>query len=203
VKDAYEFVTFSPEQARRFLIAVRGDRLEALYVVGLTTGMREGELLGLRWADVDLDGALHITRRLKRRTSRRQVLLVAPAVQALKLHRERQEDERRRADPIWHDTRRSPAARSKPGTWMRPRLRSMKRSGSPAGCDTQRVLKVCDRHSELLRHHFEVVACPEALQRISDMSTAMTKDRLPKRPRRVRDHLRPPILLCGSATSRR
>jgi integrase len=56
--------------ARRFLKAVAGDRLEALYVVGLTTGIREGELLGLRWADVDLDeAALHVTRRLKRRTS--------------------------------------------------------------------------------------------------------------------------------------
>jgi integrase len=70
LKEAHEFVTFSPEQARRFLKAVAGDRLEALYVVGLTTGIREGELLGLRWADVDLDeAALHVTRRLKRRTS--------------------------------------------------------------------------------------------------------------------------------------
>jgi integrase len=103
-KDDYEFVTLSPAQARRFLTAVKGNRLEALYVVGLTTGMREGELLGLRWADVDLDGgALHITRRLKRRTSRRQVLLVARAVQALKLHQHRQEEERRRAGPTWHD----------------------------------------------------------------------------------------------------
>jgi integrase len=64
--------------------------------------MREGELLGLRWADVDLDaGAFHVTRRLKRRTSRRQVLLVAIAIQALKLHRERQEQERRRAGSTW------------------------------------------------------------------------------------------------------
>jgi integrase len=96
VKAAHEFVTLSPEQTRGFLQVVNGDRLEALYVVALTTGMREGELLGLRWADVDLDqGALHVTRRLKRRTSRRQVLLVAPAVEALKLHRDRQDEERR------------------------------------------------------------------------------------------------------------
>jgi integrase len=41
-------------QAMRFLEAVRGDRLEALYVLALTTGMRLGELLGLRWQDVDM-----------------------------------------------------------------------------------------------------------------------------------------------------
>jgi integrase len=66
--------------------------------------MREGELLGVRWADVDLDqGALYLTRRLKRRTSRRQVLLVAVAVEALKLHRDRQDEERRRAGDRWED----------------------------------------------------------------------------------------------------
>jgi integrase len=50
----HNFVTFGPEQARRFLEAVKGDRLGALYILALTTGMREGELFGLRWADVSL-----------------------------------------------------------------------------------------------------------------------------------------------------
>jgi integrase len=35
--------------------AARGDRLGALYVVAVTTGMRQGELLALRWSDVDLE----------------------------------------------------------------------------------------------------------------------------------------------------
>jgi site-specific recombinase XerD len=43
----HDFVTLTPEQARRFLDGVKGDRLEALYILGLTTGMREGELFGL------------------------------------------------------------------------------------------------------------------------------------------------------------
>jgi integrase len=42
-------------QVKRLLEAVRGDRLEALYVLAVTTGMRSGELLGLRWEDVDLE----------------------------------------------------------------------------------------------------------------------------------------------------
>ena len=45
---------------RSLLKAVQGDRLEALYVLAITTGMRQGELLGLRWRDVDVErGRLH------------------------------------------------------------------------------------------------------------------------------------------------
>jgi integrase len=65
-KASHDFAVLSPKQARRFVQAVRGDRLEALYVLAITTGMRQGELLGLRWADVDLEqGALHLVKRLK------------------------------------------------------------------------------------------------------------------------------------------
>ncbi|MGH8903791.1 MAG: tyrosine-type recombinase/integrase [Egibacteraceae bacterium] len=49
-----EIEPLSAEEARRLLEAAKGDRLEALYVVALTTGLRRGELLGLRWSDVDL-----------------------------------------------------------------------------------------------------------------------------------------------------
>lgn len=45
---------WDPEQARAFLDAARDDRLYALYVLALSTGMREGELLALRWRDVRL-----------------------------------------------------------------------------------------------------------------------------------------------------
>ena len=48
------FSEVSPEETRHFLEAARGDRLEALYVLAVTTGMRQGELLGLKWQDVDL-----------------------------------------------------------------------------------------------------------------------------------------------------
>ena len=46
-----------PEQARRLLDVTTGDRLEARYVLAVTTGMRQGELLALRWRDLDLDAA--------------------------------------------------------------------------------------------------------------------------------------------------
>jgi integrase len=111
-----EMQILTPEQAQTFLRAVSGQRLEALYVLGLTTGMREGELLGLRWRDVDLDaGVLHITSTLhhtrgawrldtpKTAQSRRRVDLAPMAADALRAHRTRQLEERLLAGAHWHD----------------------------------------------------------------------------------------------------
>ena len=47
----------TPQEARRLLQVVADDRLEAFYLVLLTAGLRRGEALGLRWVDLDLDGA--------------------------------------------------------------------------------------------------------------------------------------------------
>ena len=53
------------EQARCLLEAAHGERFESLYVVALTAGLREGELLGLKWEDIDLeDGKLSVRRTL-------------------------------------------------------------------------------------------------------------------------------------------
>ncbi|HEY1282019.1 MAG TPA: hypothetical protein VGF22_20220, partial [Acidimicrobiales bacterium] len=41
-------------QARQFLASVRGDRLHAMWLMMLTTGLRRGEIAGLQWTDVDL-----------------------------------------------------------------------------------------------------------------------------------------------------
>ena len=104
-------------QARRLLAAVAGDRLRAVYVLALSTGLRRGELLGLRWADVDLDGAeLHVRQAMQRvagelrvaapktRHSRRTIPLPALALDALREHRARQAAERLAAGPAWQDS---------------------------------------------------------------------------------------------------
>jgi len=60
-----EFKVLNREQARAFLEAARGDRFEALYILALHRGLREGELLGLRWDDIDFEkGALSVRRTL-------------------------------------------------------------------------------------------------------------------------------------------
>lgn len=111
-----ELQTLNPDQARRFLEVAKGHRLEALYVVALTTGMRLGEILGLRWKDVDLDGScLRIVCTLQRTpsaltfaepktdNSRRQIDLTQAAVAALRRHRASQLEERLKAGPVWED----------------------------------------------------------------------------------------------------
>jgi len=97
-----ELSPLSPIQARILLDAARGNRLEALHVLAVTTGMRQGELLGLRWEDVDLEeGVVRVRRTLtlakggprltepKTRGSRRSIRLTASAVQALERHQAR------------------------------------------------------------------------------------------------------------------
>jgi integrase len=117
-----EMKTWSPEQARTFLAAAADDRLYALFVLALSTGMRQGELFGLRWSDVDLEHAeLHIA--VARQKSRSQGLnvLAAPktesgrrtvplitvdgmnAVAVLKAHKAAQRIERFTVGPEWHD----------------------------------------------------------------------------------------------------
>ena len=107
-----EIKSLSPEQARRFLrtTSETGDRLEALYAMAVHCGLRQGELLALKWEDVDLDAVtLHVRRSLsgssdghpvfttpKIAKSRRQVRLTAGATEALKRHRKRQLEERLR-----------------------------------------------------------------------------------------------------------
>jgi integrase len=112
-----EFEPLTAEEAGRLLAAAKGDRLEALYVLALTTGLRRGELLGLRWQDVDLDErVLYVRRSLqvgedgrwrsgdpKTKGSRRPVLLVDLAVDAFKRHRQRQDQERDIAGELWKD----------------------------------------------------------------------------------------------------
>ena len=113
----YEVRPLDPDQARTFLEAIRGDRLEALYSVALAVGLRQGEALGLRWEDVDLEqGAIHVRRALQRvdgtlqlvepktARSRRVVVLPATVTAALQQHRARQVAERLAAGSVWMDS---------------------------------------------------------------------------------------------------
>ncbi len=95
------------EQAKRILATVKGDRLEALWVLALATGLRQAELLGLTWEHIDTKaGTLRVVYALARvdgryvldepktPRSRRTVRLPGFAVTALRDHRARQLAER-------------------------------------------------------------------------------------------------------------
>lgn len=66
----HEMQTLFPEQARSPLAAAAGERFEALYAVALSTGMRQGELLALRWRGLDLDaGSLNVRGTMQRQAT--------------------------------------------------------------------------------------------------------------------------------------
>lgn len=109
-----EIDPLTEEQAKRLLETVRGDRLEALYVLALNTGMRQGELLALKWDDVDLGrSVLRVRRTLthadkayvlgepKTSKSRRTIRLTTSAVTALRAHLSRQLEEMERLSSLY------------------------------------------------------------------------------------------------------
>jgi integrase len=114
-----EIHPLSPDQARKLIATAREteDRFEALYVLALHCGLREGELLGLKWDDIDPSGptaTLHVKRTLSQtRTGHifekpkngkgRSIKCSQKATQALGRHRSRQNQERRAAGPLWQD----------------------------------------------------------------------------------------------------
>lgn len=113
--EPYEARPFSVYESRRFLAAIKGDRLEALYSVALTMGLRQGEALGLRWQDIDLQlGTLQVAKQLQRingafqlvepktKRSRRTLALPGIAVRGLRDHHSRQQAERELGPAGWN-----------------------------------------------------------------------------------------------------
>ncbi len=111
-----EMQAWTAEEAVRFLGGVADTRLLALWIVALHTGLRRGELAGLRWKDIDVGGAT-LTVAQQRTTadyavvvmapkakSQRQLQLAPATIAALEAHRKRQRIERVAAGPAWENT---------------------------------------------------------------------------------------------------
>lgn len=113
-----EMHPLDPDQVKTLFDAASaaGDRLEALYVLAVCCGLRQGELLGLKWEDVDLEtGTLRVRRTLttakggpvlsspKTKTSRRTVKLSRRAADALRGHLQRQLEEIDTAGSLRHE----------------------------------------------------------------------------------------------------
>ncbi len=111
-----EITPLTTEETKRFIEAARGDRFEALYVLAVTTGMRQGELLALKWDDVDLERQILRVRRTLTRLkgtytmgepktpkSRRSVKLTTIATEALQAHLSRQLEEIDHVGPFYAD----------------------------------------------------------------------------------------------------
>jgi integrase len=112
-----ELRIWTAEELRHFLACVRDDRLYAAWRLAALTGMRRGEVLGLRWADLDLEaGWLSVRQTLvvvdnqprvsepKTDRGRRRIALDAETVAALRAHHTAQAAERLVAGPAWQGT---------------------------------------------------------------------------------------------------
>jgi integrase len=107
------------EQTRQFLAAAKDDDLEALYVLALTTGMRQGELLALTWNDLDFTtGKLQVRRSLQRTqqtgtvaselktvSSRRCIQLTPYALEVLQRHACQQRQQQEEKERGWNKER--------------------------------------------------------------------------------------------------
>lgn len=113
-----EYQTWSAEQCRRFLaVAITGSAYGPIWALALATGVRRGELLGVRWRDVDLkrgtlsvrqaivsvNGRTTVSPHPKTSSSRRTIPLTPRVVAELQSHRARQLERRLRLGDVWSD----------------------------------------------------------------------------------------------------
>jgi integrase len=115
--ERYDAQILTTDQAVKLLEVARGSRIEALLLLALTTGMRRGELLALRWDDVDFDrGVVYVRRTMswisgygykesepKTKAGRRKIVLANVALEALKEHRVHQSEVRSKAGDKWRE----------------------------------------------------------------------------------------------------
>ncbi len=106
---------WTPQEAARFLDTARPHRLYALFYLAMSTGMRRGELLGLRWQDIEGDtitvrqNLVKVGRAVKLQTPKtakgyRRIPVTVDVLDALEHHRTLQRSETAFMGEAWHDS---------------------------------------------------------------------------------------------------
>lgn len=112
-----EMHIFEESQVNQMLVAAKGDRWEALYHLAVTTGMRQMELLGLKWSDLDwINQTIKVERQLvrpdgegiqfaqpKTRLGKRTVVLGIKTIAVLRSHFERQHAKKKAGGEHWKE----------------------------------------------------------------------------------------------------
>lgn len=110
-----EMQTLTDDQVRAFLSCAKGTRFEALFWLAISTGMRQGEILGLKWSDLDWNTKkLHIQRQVQRITGegfvftepkssagRRVIVLSTLTIEKLLNHLDLQQNAKIKAGSNW------------------------------------------------------------------------------------------------------
>jgi integrase len=170
----------SPEQVTKILVAASEDRLGIAVWLAFGCGLRRGEVLGLRWSDVDLERReLHVTGNVTRTSAglvrgvpkTRRGLRVVPmpdqVVEALKAHRARQLTERL-ASPLWVDC--GHVLTSEIGTILEPRKlsRSWRSWSRKAG--------IKDTGTHVGRHYAASTLLASGHASVADVAAALGHD---------------------------
>jgi integrase len=110
-----EMKVWDVEEVRQFLEVARGSHFYMVYLIALTTGMRQGEILGLSWNDINFDdGIIHVRQTLskdgkkiipstKTASGTRSIAMPDELIAALKQHKISQSKHRLRLGPLYHD----------------------------------------------------------------------------------------------------
>ena len=114
-----EINPLNEEQSRAFLAAIQGHPMEELFAFALFTGMRKGEVMGLRWDCVDFNrGTILIDKQLQREKKKGGKYVFAPlkndksrtispapfVLKLLKRQRAKQSEQRLKLGPMWEDS---------------------------------------------------------------------------------------------------
>ena len=160
-KADHQIEPLSVEQVAAFLDEVRDDRLRALYVAAIGLGMRQGELLALRWSDIDLDaGTVTVRHTLnpvtmtlaepKTERARRTLRIPAEVLDALREHRRAQVEERLSRGSRWKDLDYVFATRDGKPLMARNVLRALHEHLERAGLPRQRFHDLRHAYATLL-----------------------------------------------------
>ncbi len=115
--DEYEKQILTEQQAKKLLEAAKSHTLEAMLTMAVATGMRQGELLGLKWDDIDFEKRIISIRRTayavtgkgivvddpKTAVSKAKIMIPQFVVDALVLHKARQEEIKVKSGEKWRE----------------------------------------------------------------------------------------------------
>jgi integrase len=159
-----EIEVWSKDNVRSFLDTCKNERHYITFLLAISTGMRRGELLGLRWCDIDLDdGIIHVNKSLanipgkgnelgslKTRSAKRQIQLHDTVVKELRKHKENQDEWKRLVRNLYED--RDLVICSDTGSFQDPRnvIRVMKRIIKTANVPTIRFHDLRHTHASIM-----------------------------------------------------
>lgn len=179
---------WTPEEVTAFLESAKDDQYYIAYLIALTTGMRQGEILGLKWSDVDLDKkVIHVQHNLKKKdsdfevanlktnSSYRNITLPEETVNALIAHREAQGEQKKKKGSIYQEN--DFVVATSLGTFVKPTNlgRSWRAAVKDSGVKYIRFHDTRHTHASLL---FRQGVHPKIVQeRLGHSSIQVTLDR--------------------------